>query len=535
MKLFSVSIGLLLATLGIFFVPISFAVDGFGLVVDPGGVRTIRAAEGGVVLHFPSDGGRFVPGQIVTTVHYPEAVAGNALLQETLRKDLIKIEAEHIEKTSKNDLEIERETAKKTATAQRLAARTELTENTAAVVAALQDFNAASVTDIDELNEERLNQLSQLEELVKRSGEVSALPAQRLATMMESIQSNRLSVITSRGNRFSTDKMALDMVKQLNDLTYSNNIDRAEIEILADRVRDLEAHNQELEALRMTARTEAGAKYLAKAQLPQVAVADGFSLDMRTLQASRADVARADPLRLLATRDPVSGLSLIVYGEIESGDVLLAHGDREILLSLTADREDMLKELRLGGLPVEELFFDEATVGDVRILSVFARFDGRPAERLSVLETGAVNAQNIPVLIRTTITLDTDEAVPADGGNRSQIIGFLENRHAVVLKPGQTVRGSISDTRTGSEIVFDAHLLERDFSTVDTKELGIRLGNQSLAAKIIKRGVLSQVVVGVAPDSVQQIEHLPGAVVHLSFPLARQSLFSFLLAKDAEI
>ena len=83
--------------------------------------------------------------------------------------------------------------------------------------------------------------------------------------------------------------------------------------------------------------------------------------------------------------------------------------------------------------------------------------------------------------------------------------------------------------------MFDAHLLDREYATVDTKELGIRLGNQSLAAKIIKRGVLSQVVVGVDAHSAQQIEHLPGAVVHLSFPLARQSLFSFLLARDASI
>lgn len=101
--------------------------------------------------------------------------------------------------------------------------------------------------------------------------------------------------------------------------------------------------------------------------------------------------------------------------------------------------------------------------------------------------------------------------------------------------PGQKVRGSISDTRTGSDILFDAVLLDRDFSTVDTKELGIRLGNESLAGKIIKRGVLSQVVVGVSESSAQRIDHLPGAVVHLSFPLARQSLFSFLLARNAAI
>jgi hypothetical protein len=534
MKLFSVSIGLLLATLGIFFVPISFAVDGFGLVVNPGGVRTIKAVENGVVLHFPNEGGRFHPGEFVTAVHFPEAVAKNALLEGTLLKDLAKIEADHIEKTSKNALELERERAKRDATAQRLAAREELTRNTESVVNALQSFNAESGTDIDALNEERLNQLAQLEDLVKRSGEVSALPAQRLATMMDTIQSNRLSVITSRGTRFSTDKMALDMVKQLNDLTYSNNIDRAEIGILEDRVRDLEAHNRELEQLRQNARREAEVKYLAKAQLPQVAVADGMSVDMRTLQASRADVTRNDPLRLLATRDPARGVSMIVFGEAESAEVLLSYGGTEILLRLTGSADEMKDALRQGGLPLHEVYLDRVTVGDMQLLSVFAEFDGALTGRLSVVQTAAHTAGDIPVLIRTSIT--TEETV-RDGGdeNTNEIIGFLENRHAVVLKPGQKVRGSISDTRTGSEIVFDARLLDRDYSTVDTKELGIRLGNQSLAAKIIKRGVLSQVVVGVDENSARKIDHLPGAVVHLSFPLARQSLFSFLLAKDAEI
>ena len=97
------------------------------------------------------------------------------------------------------------------------------------------------------------------------------------------------------------------------------------------------------------------------------------------------------------------------------------------------------------------------------------------------------------------------------------------------------MRGAISNTRTGSEIVFEARLLERDFSTVDTRELGVRLGNQSLADKIIKRGVLSQVVVEVSDSSAERISHLPGAVVHLSFPLGRQTLFSFLMAKNAAI
>ena len=230
MKLFSVSIGLLLAALGVFYVPVSFSVEGFGLVVNPGGVRSIRAAEAGVVQHFPSEGGQFRPGQIVTTVTDRAAAAENALLLGTMQRELAKIESDHLERTSKIQVDLERDRAKRAATVERLAARQVLQDDTQNVLAALQAFNADSVSDIDALNEERLLQLAQLEDLVKRSGEISALPAQKLATMLEDIQGERLSVITSKGTRFSSDKMVLDMVKTLNDLTYDNSIDAAEVD-----------------------------------------------------------------------------------------------------------------------------------------------------------------------------------------------------------------------------------------------------------------------------------------------------------------
>ncbi|MCF6231690.1 MAG: hypothetical protein L3J36_01095 [Rhodobacteraceae bacterium] len=534
MKLFSVSVGLLFAALGIFFVPVSFAVDGFGLVVNPGGVRTIRASEAGQVLHFPSLDGRFLPGQIVTAMVFGDAVAKNALLEGTLRRELAKIETDFLDKHSKLNVDLERDRAKRAATAELLAAREILSADTAANLAALRAFTAASQRDIDALNKVRLEQLRRLEELVQRSGEVSALPAQRLATMLEDIQSTRLSVITSKSSKFSEGKKILDMVKGLNDLTFANSIDRAEIEILSDRLVNLDLQMRELDALRSTQSTEAAARYLAKAVLPQIAVADGISIDMRTLQATRADVAKNDPLRLLATNHPAAGVSLLIYGVPEKGAVVLRHGDREITLDLPADPVQMTQALGDVGIQVAKIHSDRQTVGAMEVFSIFIELAQDPQNRISVLSAAARNAGDVPVLIRTSIVLAA--ALPKGrDGTTNEIIGFLENRHVVVLRPGQRVRGSISDTRTGAEIVFDAHLLDRDFSTVDTKELGIRLGNQSLAAKIIKRGVLSQVVVGIDADSAQQIEHLPGAVVHLSFPLTRQSLFSFLLARDASI
>lgn len=534
MKLLSISIGLLFAALGIFFVPVSFSVDGFGLVVNPGGVRTVRAIKDGQVLHFPSNDGSFSPGQIVTAVVFGDAVAKNGLLEGTLRRELAKVKTDYLDKYSKLFLDRERDNAKLIATTERLLAHEELTKSTAENLALLQEFTTASQSDIEKLNAERLAQLAQLEELVKRSGEVSALPAQKLAAMLEDIQSTRLAVINSNATKFSSDKKVLDMVKELNKLLYSNSIDRAEIVILSDRLENLDLQMRELDALRETQISEAAARYLAKAVLPQVAVADGQAVDMRTLQASRADVARNDPLRLLATENPAQGLSLLIYGEPEEGQVVLRHGAREITLDLPLDQTRITNAFDAGGLRVVQIHTDRQTVGAIELFSIFIELQNDPQTRLSVSKAKAHNDSNVPVMVATSIIQATSNTPQSNSAN-NEIIGFLENRHAVALSPGQRLRGSISDSKTGSEIVFDAILLNRDFSTVDTKELGIRLGNQSLAAKIIKRGVLSQVVVGVDASSVRQIENLPGAVVHLSFPLARQSLFSFLMARDASI
>ncbi len=536
MKLFSVSIGLLIAALGVFYVPVSFAVDGFGLVVNPGGVRTVRAVKDGTVLHFTADQGRFMPGQIVTAVTYTEAVAQNALLRGTMQKELAKIDSDHLEKTSKIKVDLDRDAAKRAATADRLAARSALIEDTAGVLDELQNFTLESVSDIADLNEERLEQLARLEDLVKRSGEVSALPAQRLATMLENIQSNRLSVITSRGATFSTDKMILDMVKGQNDLIYSNSIDQAEMEILRKRINDLERQIAELDRLRTNQKAEAEARYLAKAIHPQVAVSGETSVDMRTLQASRADVAKADALRLLATGAPVAGVSFLMYGVPAEGQIVLRHGAREVAVPLPATPEAVKATLQTElGLDVAEVFLDTEAIGAIEVVSLFIQLASLPENRLNVVEARARNVQNLPVLVTADVSLPEGFGKSLPSGASREIIGFLENRHAVVLKPGQPVRGSISDTRTGSEIVFEARLLGRDVSTVDTQELGIRLGNRSLADKIIKRGVLSQVVVEVSESSAEQISHLPGAIVHLSFPLGRQSLFSFLMAKNAAI
>lgn len=536
MKYLVISIGLLLAAAGVFFIPVSFSVDGFGLVVNPGGVRTVRAAEAGTVLHFAPHEGRFHPGRIVTAVTRPDTEARNRALLGTLQKTLAKSDTDYLVEMSKRQAELERAEAKRAATAERLEARGELAANRAELLAALRRFSERSEDDIDALNEERLSQLARLEDLLRRSGEVAAIPSQQLAKMLGEIQTGRLSVITSESARFNSGKMILDMQKVLNDLTYSNAIDEAEIDILSEQIADLKVQIRELDRLRGSSRVEAEASFLARLVWPELAIAGGEAVDIRSLQSNRATVSRNDALRLIEERRPALGLSVLIRGQPQTGRALINTGSRDVEIALPMQPDALARALRDGGLDVAAVHHDAAIVGGVRITSIFAELATPPAEPPAILSTEARDGDGVPISVIAEIAgFETAGGAEPDNGE-TEIIGFLENRYAVVLEPGQNVRGAVNDTKgTAAEIHFQARLLDRDYSTVDTGELGIRLGNQSLASKIIKRGVLSQVVIGVDASSGALLQSLPGAVVQLSFPLARQSLFSFLVARNVAL
>ena len=81
-------------------------------------------------------------------------------------------------------------------------------------------------------------------------------------------------------------------------------------------------------------------------------------------------------------------------------------------------------------------------------------------------------------------------------------------------------------------MVLTGRLADAHLSTVDMTELALRLGNESLARKILARSVLSQVSIVLPAQEMRCTEHLRGAVIGLSFPLERQSLFSFLTSRD---
>jgi hypothetical protein len=536
MKLLAISLGLLLAALAVFFVPVSFSVDGFGLVVNPGGVRTVRAAEAGTVLHFPSDEGRFHPGRIVTAVAQPEDEAKNQQLLEAMRRQVAKGEADHLDKMTKLVVDLERAKAKRVATDERLKARKQLVQERTSLMVALREHTQRSDEDLESLNQERLSQLERLEDLVRRSGEVAAMPSQKQAKTLDEIQAGRVALISTESARVSSSKLVLDMQQELNGLYYSNAIDEAEIDILTNQIEDLNKHANELKRLREATVSEAEATYMAKLAWPQLAISGGEAIDMRAMQANRAVVARNDPLRLLEERSQAVGLSILIHGQPDEGQVLINTGDRDVIVDLPVNPDQVAGALTDAGLSVANVYTDNATVGIVKIRSVFAELAELPARRPSILSSWARSSEGVPVAVQATLSGFEAPKPQGSEGEATEIVGFLENRYAVVLEPGQTVKGKYNDTQgVTKEVHFTARLLDRDFSTVDTNELGIRLGNKSLAAKILKRGILSQVVIEVDDSSAALIEKLPGAVVQLSFPLARQSLFNFLVTRNAAI
>lgn len=536
MKLLAISLGLLLTALAIFFVPVSFSVDGFGLVVNPGGVRTVRAVEAGTVLHFSSDEGRFLPGRIMTAVAQAEDEAKNQQLLQSMRKQVSKGKADYLDKLTKLVVEIERAKAKRAATAERLTARKRLVDERTNLMVALRDHTQRSDADLENLNQERLSQLERLEDLVRRSGEVAAMPSQKQAKTMDEIQAGRVAIISAESARFSSSKLVLDMQKEINGLYYSNAIDEAEIEILTNQIEDLNEQAQELKTLRDATVSEAEASYMAKLAWPQLAISGGDAVDMRAMQANRAAVARNDPLRLLEERSQAVGLSILIHGRPDKGQILLNTGDRDVALALPIEPSQVANALRQAGLPVANVHTDSATVGMVEIFSMFVELTRPPVFRLAILSSWARNGEGTPVSVQATLAGFETRDAQTPAGDATEIVGFLENRYAVVLKPGQPVKGRFNDQQGGTkEVQFTARLLDRDFSTVDANELGIRLGNKSLATKILKRGILSQVVIEIDEQSAAQLEKLPGAVVQLSFPLARQSLFNFLVTRNAAI
>ncbi len=58
---------------------------------------------------------------------------------------------------------------------------------------------------------------------------------------------------------------------------------------------------------------------------------------MRAMQASRANVGKGDTVRLLAEREAVAALTLLIYGAPLSGRVVLGHGTDRVAFALPAD------------------------------------------------------------------------------------------------------------------------------------------------------------------------------------------------------
>lgn len=536
MRLLSISLLWLGAAFAVMFYPVSFSVDGFGLIVSPDGVRSVRARQAGIVQHFTAEGDRFEAGEIVSAVVIEKASTQNALLESAMRGEISKAEADYLERTSKVRLDLERDRAKRSATQARLDVGRSLALEARGNLSALRSHLQISRIDVDALNEERLSQLDRLEELLRLSAEKTAVPEQRLVTMLDNVQSDRLAIISSKEAQFASSRMVMDLAKEVSQLEYTNALDEAELSILSDRVAEQERLLQEQAELRATLIGEARARYAAKLEVPQVYVSGGAAVDMRLLQPSRSEVGRGDVLRTLAEVEPAQGVLLMYYGDVAAGTLTLESSAGRIDVALPLAKSDVLDRLRLQGVMGAELHEDSQKIGAFHVVTEFLEIDQSLLDGMRIVAAQARDTADVPVPVsHEFVRQDTVAATDAKGDSSRAIVGFLENRHAVALRKDQRVWVTVSDPSGGADVRASAHLLDRDFATVDTEELGIRLGNQSLAKKIISRGVLSQVSVAIDPEDLGAVGRLPGALVHLQFPLERRSLLDFILNRNVEI
>ena len=528
---FSFALGSLFAALGVFVIPVSFSVQGFGMLVSPDGVRTVRSADSGTVHHAePSEDGWFAPGRIVTVIAPAAGGARNAFLLEKLRRDLLEASTKLGEDISKLRAELARQQASHLALGHRVSASTQqaarIMDHRKEVIA----FRTKMRAEIESLSEARLSRLRALEDMLHRTGEHGVMPEQQRLEMIQKLYSDRSSTFSGISGGFSTDQQILNLNKELEQLEYALTIDRAEQSIAAARIGEIRTQLTELERLLGLMVQEAESSYLAGIAIPQVTLSIGRWRDLRVVQADRAEVTPNEVVRLIETADRAPGIYLTSIGEAAELSLMIGVPEAaELTLDMTSPDAVIRDSLASFGWRAGTVSRDQLRVGALNIQSIFIPLDADAAQAdfvpPNVMKATARAASDLPLLADVYfVEGSTDKSAET----RNILVGFVENRHALVLSPDQPVHLTLKDSRDSSSIVLTGRLGDTHLSTVDTTELALRLGNESLARKIIARSVLSQVSIILPPNEMRRTEGRRGAVIDLSFPLARQSLFSFL-------
>lgn len=525
MKLLPVSLGLLFLATGMFFIPVAFSVEGFGFVVSTHGLKTVRATMPGNVIHFePGDKG-FEAGQIVTAVVPDEADTKNALALRELRRATVELETAYKETSAQLDMKIARARAKIDATRTRLAARQGLLQKTTSLLNALEEFDSTARYKETALIKERAEHLSRLEEIAEGSIDRELIADRQFVEAIDGIRTGQLSVLSSERSNITSVGRNLNLEREVEDIEYDITIDRSEVDVLTDEIAALRDQLQDAVDIRETGLRKARAHYLVQSIYPQIAIAKGTTTDIRKFQDSYVTVGEHDQLRLLDRRHDASGLSIALVGIPSSGQLTLDHSGQEIALSFPLDPTSLGADLDAAGLTVKSVSVDTATIGRFQLLSYFVALHEPDLADLRFRRADGLDANDVPVKASAmTIIAGPDK----QDHDTLEIMGFLENQNATALTPGQVVRGSFRDPRNGAQHHFEARLASRESTAVDTDELGIRIGNQSLAKKIISRGVISQVALEVPKPHENGVLNLQGAIVHLNFPLAQQTLFDLL-------
>lgn len=526
MKLLSVSVLLLFATFAFFFIKIPIVASGFGILVGTGGIETIRAEHQGRVTNFASTKGQFLPGEIVTVVHPLDMRRDNDLTFSTFRSEIAKINADHAKKQADISIEEARKRAKYLAVSASIDGLKSLLSKNSKVLQNLKDFSRENDPEIMEIMEDQKDQLENQEKILSDLSQTSLISRQKQASLQEKLQTSRVAVLNSERTLRLSKKSEFDLEDNIEKLKYELTTGIAEKEALASEAQALHRELIDLRALNEIQLEESRNKYLSKKVYPQVEIAKGRVGDIRALSPDLSVVNYGEPLRLIEGSQSTNGLSIIAFGIPASGFIELSYEEKKVSLSMPIEESNVRSEFEKIGWRVKHLWSHDYYVENAPIVSWYVEFDVATKNVPSGTNASVLSSKGDPIFVQIN---QLRNLVPGDQPKEYRVIGFLENEISAGLSKHQLVKGRFKDSASGRNLFFEARVLNRENRAVDTEELAKRLGNRSVAQKIISKGIISQVNLKLEENSGAELIDKTGAVVNLKFFFTRQSLFEFLV------
>lgn len=504
------------------------------MIVSPDGVKSIRTRDGGTVHQMqPGPNGQFEPGNIICVVMPTDAAARNAFAQQVYQATLLEVATKQGEKLITLSRRIARAEAERHALSSRLASARIRLELVSALESEIHHYRNLTRAQLDKLAQERLGEIEELQKLLEESGHRGAMPEQRRLQLMQQVYSDRTSTLSGNARGYSTDQQRLTLVKEIEDISYRIRIDEAEQEILSREVDDLRTQSRQTEELRDKMIEEAKTRLLSTLKLPEVSYAAGLTDDLRLIQGNRTTVARGDVLRIVEQRDVAPGLYLLTHGAAASIKLHLATPEKRQSLELTRPFHDIVAEFATLGLDVGNIRRNRWEGQEAQVFSLYLPLQFGSGALTDSFEISAIEAQTqegVPVPVEFSLL----SAPQGAANDRTVILGFVENSHALVVNPGQPVVASMRDPRNGFATVIHGNVHAVAQSTIDATELALRLGNREFARQALSDTLLSQVSIAIDPRDAAAFDDARGAVIQLAFPIRSASIFRYLSSTHVE-